>query len=89
MGDASYDEDSTVIHAGDVLLLYTDGLTEATDHDGTQFGEERVCDVLRAMRGRSASSIREAFVQAVRDHTRGAPDQDDLTLIVVKPEIAA
>jgi sigma-B regulation protein RsbU (phosphoserine phosphatase) len=86
MGDASYDEQSTPIGPGDVLVLYTDGLSEATDPDGAQFGEERVYDVLRACRGQSAAGIRESFVSAVRSHTRGAPDQDDLTLIVVKPE---
>ncbi len=85
LGDATYEEDTTTIAPGDVLLFYTDGLSEATDHTGRQFGEERVFDVLREARDESASGIREAFVRAVRDYTRGVSDQDDLTLIVVKP----
>ncbi|HUN88050.1 MAG TPA: SpoIIE family protein phosphatase [Terriglobales bacterium] len=72
---------------GDILSLFTDGITEAFDHEDEEFGEERLIDALRRYRERPAQAILEAVVEEVR---RFSPHEqhDDITLIVAKGRAA-
>jgi sigma-B regulation protein RsbU (phosphoserine phosphatase) len=67
----------------DVLVLYTDGITDAEDAQGSFFGEERLLDTLQANLGHSATDIQEALVKAVGDFSGGAEQTDDIALVVV------
>jgi serine phosphatase RsbU (regulator of sigma subunit) len=71
------------IHGGDMLALYTDGITEAFNHADEEFGEERLVEVLRRNRERSSAEVLEAVVEDVR---RFSPQEqrDDITMIVAK-----
>lgn len=69
---------------GSVLILYTDGVTDATDSDNQQFGHERFRAAARAHLTGSAEEIRDAIHQATLDFRGGAPQFDDFTLIVLK-----
>ena len=71
---------------GDVLAIYSDGVTEANDVDQQEFGEERLIEVLRQHRGESAESILKAVNDAVAAFAAGAPQADDITLVVAKKE---
>jgi serine phosphatase RsbU (regulator of sigma subunit) len=71
---------------GDVLVLYTDGVTEARDPQRRLFGERRLRAVAAANASRDASAIAEAIVGEVRGFSRGLPMADDLTLVVIKRE---
>jgi len=77
--------DGTVLFAPeDVLLLYTDGVTEAMAADGTLFGIVRLREVLRRVAARSPTVIEETIIAAVQAF---APEQrDDITLVVLKAE---
>ncbi len=69
--------------AGDILALYTDGITEAFNSDGEEFGEQRLIEALRRNRGQTAQAMLAAIlgeVQAFSDNKQG----DDITLIVAK-----
>jgi len=68
---------------GDTLALYTDGITEAFDRAGDEFGEERLCEALRRHRGLCSQELLGAIVEEVR---RFSPQEqnDDITLIVAK-----
>jgi sigma-B regulation protein RsbU (phosphoserine phosphatase) len=69
----------------DVLLLYTDGVTEAQNANGQFFGDMRLQEVLRQSRsGCSAHDIQEAVLSAVSAFVGNAPGQDDIALIVIK-----
>jgi serine phosphatase RsbU (regulator of sigma subunit)/pSer/pThr/pTyr-binding forkhead associated (FHA) protein len=81
---ATYDAFRCRMGTGDVLLLFSDGVTEAVNPAGEEFGEERVIAVLRRNRERSAGEILSAVTQAVTDFAAGAPAADDLTLIAAK-----
>ena len=71
------------IEPGDVLALYTDGVTEAFNQCQEEFGEQRLLDALEANRDKPASCIVASIVDRVREF--GAPEQtDDITLIVAK-----
>lgn len=71
---------------GDVALLYSDGLTEATNSDGEAFGEERVMDALRtsAMAGAGAAGIRRAIMNSMAEFVGDAEPHDDITVVIVK-----
>jgi serine phosphatase RsbU (regulator of sigma subunit) len=71
------------IGAGDVLVLYTDGVTDAQTADGELFGDDRLGSVAWENRGRSAQAIQAALLQEIHAFVGGAPRFDDLTLIVV------
>ena len=68
---------------GDTLVIFTDGVSDATSDSGEEFGEERLVDLLRQHAGSPAPAVLDAIVGAVRDHS--ADEQfDDLTLIVAR-----
>ena len=69
---------------GSVLVAVTDGVYDALDHDGREFGEEKLAAVLRDGRGRSAGELCTAILDAVRAHRGARQDQDDVTAMVVK-----
>ncbi|MGH8800708.1 MAG: ATP-binding SpoIIE family protein phosphatase, partial [Casimicrobiaceae bacterium] len=69
---------------GDLLLLVSDGIPEYENRQGEQFGEERVRTVVAAHRDQSAAAIVEALISAVRVFAGGAPQEDDMTVVVVR-----
>ena len=74
---------------GDVLLVYTDGLSEARDVKGEEFGEARVRRALAESARLTVEEIRDEVVRRVKEWCRDAPQHDDLTFIVVKVRQAA
>ena len=81
---AKYEESICRLNPGDVLLLFSDGVTEAVNPSNDEFGEEQLIEVLRANRDRTADEIIAAVTQAVNTFASGAPSADDLTLVVAK-----
>ena len=69
---------------GDILVLYTDGLTEARNPQGAMFGRERIETRIRAHAHQSARRIRNALLDAVKDHIAATGVEDDVTLVVAK-----
>ncbi|RXE56788.1 stage II sporulation protein E [Methanoculleus taiwanensis] len=84
MEDAEYEEQTVDLRAGDLLLLYTDGVTEAIDPDDKQFGEERLIATVQECRHLPSSEIVERIQQAVFAFCGREPQFDDLTLMVLK-----
>jgi phosphoserine phosphatase RsbU/P len=69
---------------GDILVLLSDGIYEYHDARGEQFGEERVEEIVRAHHGKSMSELSARFLEAVEAFAKGAPQEDDLTVVLVK-----
>ena len=69
---------------GDVLLLYTDGLTEAPNSDEQEFGSARLSDALRSANQGSAKQINDAVLQAGQRFTGNTGLRDDFTLLTIK-----
>jgi sigma-B regulation protein RsbU (phosphoserine phosphatase) len=84
--DALYEERPVAILPGDVLLLYTDRVSEAESEadEGEQFGRERIEDSIRNRITRSAQDIVDGLVEDVRVFSGERGQTDDLTLMVVK-----
>jgi Stage II sporulation protein E (SpoIIE)/GAF domain len=71
------------LHRGDALILVTDGVLEARDDDGREFGTERLCELLATCAGRSAEGIVRRIERSVLDH-RGERADDDLAVVVLR-----
>jgi serine phosphatase RsbU (regulator of sigma subunit) len=72
------------LNPGDVVVLYTDGITEAEDINRDQYGLERLCEVVSRNWKRSAQAIKEAVIEDVRSHIGEQKVFDDITLVVLK-----
>jgi PAS domain S-box-containing protein len=72
------------LNPGDVVVLYSDGITEAFDINCQEYGLERLCEVVRLNWERSASEIRQAVIEDVRRHIGEQKVFDDITLVVLK-----
>jgi sigma-B regulation protein RsbU (phosphoserine phosphatase) len=67
-----------------MLVLFTDGLTEATNLEGRPFGEARLREVARASAKAGCQALYEAVDKAVSAFTEGAVQKDDVTIMVVE-----
>jgi sigma-B regulation protein RsbU (phosphoserine phosphatase) len=81
---APYTEQAERLNRGDMLVLYSDGVTEANNPEYDEFDEERFIDVLKRHRNDPASTIVEAVMKALSEFAAGAPQADDITLVVAK-----
>jgi serine phosphatase RsbU (regulator of sigma subunit) len=70
--------------SGDVLLAYTDGVTEAHNPDHVEFGEDRLKTLLREVAHLSADDIRARIATELKDWIKDAEQYDDLTFVVMK-----
>jgi len=80
--DARYAQDSVALRSGDRLVLFTDGITEAERSDGTDFGDDRLVETVRALRGDSPRRMVDAIVHRVCEFTGGV-FRDDATLLAI------
>jgi PAS domain S-box-containing protein len=86
--DPELGEGTSALRAGDAVVLYTDGVTEARSVDGSFFGEGRLRSLLRFCTGLDASAIAEELRRAVLNFQQGEP-RDDLAVLVLRvPERA-
>jgi sigma-B regulation protein RsbU (phosphoserine phosphatase) len=79
-----YEQETIRMGAGDLLFSYTDGVTEALNIEGEEFGENRLEALLAALAHLPAEEVRDAVVQRVLAWCQGAPQHDDLTFVVLK-----
>jgi serine phosphatase RsbU (regulator of sigma subunit) len=82
--DATYDEQRVELQPGEVLLVYSDGVTEAMNRAGEFFGDERLRTVFAATGEASAEQIGRRVLRSVDAFTGDAPIHDDLSLVVIK-----
>jgi serine phosphatase RsbU (regulator of sigma subunit) len=83
--DSSYTQSQIKFYEGDKLLLFTDGVTEARNATGEEFGDERLQHCVRAYRGRSAAELRTTILNEVTQFC-GDNFDDDAALMVVIAE---
>lgn len=83
---AAWEQTTLQLEPGDVLALYTDGVTEAQDEQQELFGEERLVHVLQNASAKSAVFIDDKIFAAVYDFVGQAPQVDDITLMIVLRE---
>jgi len=79
-----FEEKTTTLSQGDLILLYTDGLTEAENADGEFFGLKRVNDILVQHALKSPQAIIEALLEQLKQFCRSESFNDDITLMIFK-----
>jgi sigma-B regulation protein RsbU (phosphoserine phosphatase) len=84
MQGVTYQEGSVTFGPGDVLVIYSDGITESVDERDEEFGEQRLIDVLVQNRGRSSSGIRDRIDEALSRFVGSMAPVDDMTLMIIK-----
>jgi len=72
------------LEPGDILMLYTDGFTEATDDQGVFWSEDGLADIIRQNADSSAERLVQKILDALKSHTNGNPLADDVTLVISK-----
>ena len=84
MPELNYQEANVTLAPGDTLVLYTDGVSEAMNAEGEEFGIERLQDLFSAQPPSDAKQANEAVLQAVADFAGDTPQSDDVTCLVIR-----
>jgi sigma-B regulation protein RsbU (phosphoserine phosphatase) len=84
LSEREYEGGKTKLNAGDVLYLYTNGVTEAKNGVGKIFGEERMLAVADSAASGSAQALVERMKRAIDDFAGGAPQIDDVTMLALR-----
>ena len=82
--EPGYEESALALARGDLLVLYSDGVTERFDAQDRDFGVAGLRAAVGRARGGSAAQILEAILGAAADHASGGPHADDMTLVVMR-----
>jgi len=80
----SYHSEFTVMHRGDVMLLYTDGIVEASNEHGEMYGEERLIQMLKQHKKRTPRELCQLILEDVQLFSRMAEYSDDKTLVAIR-----
>lgn len=81
---AQYEAGTLTLASGDLVIACSDGVTEARDADGAEFGRDRLLEAVRGMRGERPDAVLDRLVGAVREFSRGAAQADDITALVLR-----
>src|SRR6266849_4114637 len=84
MSNADFREGRTQLHYGDVLVIYSDGVSEACNPSGEEFGPTRLYEVVARNLDASAGGIRDRIESALTKFCQGTPAADDITLVICK-----
>ncbi|HKE57496.1 MAG TPA: SpoIIE family protein phosphatase [Pyrinomonadaceae bacterium] len=87
--DAEYREGRTQLQPGDVLVIYSDGVTEAVSPTGEEFGPTRLYEVVSRNIEASAAGIRDRIESSLTKFSQGTSAADDITLVIVKRQAEA
>jgi sigma-B regulation protein RsbU (phosphoserine phosphatase) len=82
--DYAYEDATIAIEPGDTLVMYSDGISEAVNHDEVQFGKEVLERIIQSNRQQSADVLLNRIVESVQSHVGSTPQMDDITIVVVK-----
>jgi phosphoserine phosphatase RsbU/P len=79
-----YEQETIQLQRGDILVAYTDGVTEALNLAGEEFGEDRLQDTIARTSHLNVEQVRELLVREIEEWCEGAPQHDDLTFLIMK-----
>ena len=84
MEGCAYQQARVILEPGDLLVAYTDGISEAMNADDEEWGEDRLMDAVRACRRETANAMTASILQAADSFVAGAPQHDDMTTVIVR-----
>jgi phosphoserine phosphatase RsbU/P len=81
---ARYEDETLTLAAGDLVIVCSDGVTEARNVANEEFGRDRLLESIRSMHGVKPDVVLDSLVSAVNQFARGAPQADDITVLVFR-----
>jgi serine phosphatase RsbU (regulator of sigma subunit)/pSer/pThr/pTyr-binding forkhead associated (FHA) protein len=81
---ASFDEETIVLVPGDLLVVFSDGISEALSRDGEEFGDARILSCVNGALERKPQALLDSLLGSVRAFTAGAPQNDDVTAMILQ-----
>ena len=84
MADVEYRDDTVHLEPGDMIVTYTDGVTEAMNRERVLYSEPRLQQKLATLAGREVKDTVSEIVASVRVHAAGAPQSDDIAVLAVR-----
>lgn len=82
--EVTFEEKTIDFPPDSILVVYSDGITEAMDSDEQEFGEERLIDLIKTNKNLSASDLIKLIIKTVNTHAGNAEQMDDMTLVIIK-----
>ena len=82
--DASFESGAFRLDQGDILVVYSDGLTDAENTQEEMFGEKRLLRIIRQEAPAGSQALERSFLKAIEEFTQGMPQTDDITFVVVE-----
>jgi len=82
--DACYESSAFRLDQRDILVVYSDGVTDAENPQGEMFGEERLLRIIRQEAPSGGQAIEQRFLTSIEEFTHGMPQTDDITFMVVE-----
>ncbi len=84
LDDYPFQADGIALRPGQVVVFYTDGVTESMNHSEEQFGDKHLKELIRENARQSAQTILDHIYAKIVQHVAGAPQHDDLTMVIMK-----
>ena len=81
-----FTEERIKMEKGDILLIYSDGITEAVNEDDDEFGESRLEDIIMSNPGNSSNELVDKTINSVYSHAGNLDQMDDMTLVVIQKD---
>jgi len=82
--DTSFEQETVQLHEGDQLIVFSDGITDAANHQGVDFGEDRLLNCIKDRSNLTPPDMLQNILNDVRQFCSGAPQNDDLTALVLR-----
>ena len=82
--DATFNEEAVLLDPRDVVIVFSDGVVEALDRDGVEFGEDRSLSAVKSNQCTSAADLLNEIMSSVREFASGAEQVDDITALVLR-----
>jgi len=81
---AIYEFETVQLQPNDLVVIYSDGITEAMNISGEEFGRERLVEAIEHCHGTRPEAVLEILLNAVRTFSQGAPQADDITVLILR-----
>jgi sigma-B regulation protein RsbU (phosphoserine phosphatase) len=81
---ASYQSRTFALDPGDILVVYSDGLTDAENPRNEMFGEERLLQIIQREAPHGGHAVEQKLLRTIDEFTQGTPQTDDITFVVVE-----
>lgn len=83
----SYDDDIVILQPGDMIVIFSDGVTDMINGQDEAFGEKRLEEILNANQDLAAQDLVNLIIAAVQDHAGDEPAFDDVTVMIIKKDL--